>query len=250
MKFTLSYPTSNIQVVPAPKAFPQSEARQTSPLNGSGETLCGMPGNARSRGLHIESLVNGGAEKASTEVSPGDIVSISSVIPKLDTGITHHMRDLKARREWSQRPGTAAPRLDSPHVVEAIMIHERGTLQADVDSCSRCRRGEGISHECISVPDIPWCCSNCLYDLSKEPCDATPLPLVKESDEERGFWENVNEMADRSFVLALVAQIQRRAGHGVDESPTERAEQIEQAAMTVSRLAGQWRRRQGRRESS
>ncbi|KAH8887612.1 hypothetical protein GQ53DRAFT_286732 [Thozetella sp. PMI_491] len=214
----------------------------------------GYPGNgmskSSSRRLDIGNLVNEDTGKASVEAVVKRNAQAYAFSQPPATGIAFHIRDMPKRREWRQRPGFPAPRVDRPHVAEAIMVYERGACHGEAYACSRCRRGEGISYECVSLPDIPWCCSSCLYALSEEPCDARPLQQTKESDEEMGFWENINETADKSFVLALVAQIQRRAGHGLHENPLERAEQIERAAMTVSRLAGQWRKQEARRLES
>lgn len=116
------------------------------------------------------------------------------------------------------------------------MIFERGDERDDTSACARCRRGDGVSAECVTVPDIPWACSNCIYDQVTEPCDTGP-PGPSEEEEEADFWQKTDEIADRRFIFSLVAQIRQRLGYDDDESPVDRARQIEKAALSIAHLA-------------
>lgn len=168
------------------------------------------------------------------------------------TAITHHLRNAETKRTWRQRTTQDVPDTALPHVAEAIMVFERGDEHDERGACNRCRRGEGTSKECVTISDVPWACSNCIYDRCSEACEpGCRRPSVakgderveEDEDEDDGddegnvdFWGKTDEIADRHFVLSLVKQLRQRAGYGEEESPVERARQIERAALRVSQL--------------
>ncbi|KAJ9139153.1 hypothetical protein NKR23_g8120 [Pleurostoma richardsiae] len=190
--------------------------------------------SAKFNRLDIGSLVNDNGSQAG-EPAGGPVVPPPGV-PR--TAAMRHLSDKQVRRRWARKPDGVD--MSRPHVIEAAMIYERGESRGRAHVCNRCKRGDMVFDGCICIAEMPGVCSNCLYD--QEPCERADTgedsPVL---GDDSAFWELTNELADRSFVLALVAQIRRRAGYGEQDSPVERAKEIEEAAMKVARLTREWR---------
>lgn len=188
-----------------------------------------------------------GGRRAATASRP---LCLAPEMPK--TAITQHLHDMRVQRTWRRQRAHArdsdTPETGRIHLAEAIMIFERGDERDEAGACGRCRRGEGVSAECVTLRDVPWACSNCIYDQAAGLCDvASSTPLSggqggeEEEEEEADFWRETDRIADNRFALSLVAQIRQRVGYGEEESPVERARQVEKAALSVARLARRFR---------
>ncbi|KAL2756076.1 hypothetical protein ACRALDRAFT_1063954 [Sodiomyces alcalophilus JCM 7366] len=104
-------------------------------------------------------------DSASSPVSLGHSHG-SAHIPLHRVPETETLRRLTAmpiRRTWMCRPDKEEVDLSEDTGVEAIMVYERGRVQTGLQQCARCRRGQGVSPECVKINDIrDGTCSNCL----------------------------------------------------------------------------------------
>ncbi|KAL1859757.1 hypothetical protein VTK73DRAFT_7492 [Phialemonium thermophilum] len=138
--------------------------------------------------------------------------------------------------------------------LEAKPISEKGEAQDANHGGSRYSRGDGMSGTSTPSSSLAPACPHCLCDGHADtwmpppwkPYHATEIQKVTAEEENYGdqggeeeddVWQQLDRIADRGFVLSLVTQIRQRAGYGEEESPVQRARQVEKAAMEVARLA-------------
>ncbi|KAK1624344.1 hypothetical protein BDP81DRAFT_267883, partial [Colletotrichum phormii] len=89
---------------------------------------------------------------------------------------------------WRARPGRASPDISQTPVLEAVMLHERGDLQNSEEQCSKCRKGDGISAECVKMPGIyNGACSNCLLARTSNRPGSSGRPIRSYSAERRSI---------------------------------------------------------------
>ncbi|ROT36532.1 hypothetical protein SODALDRAFT_221468 [Sodiomyces alkalinus F11] len=82
-------------------------------------------------------------------------------VPETET--LRRLTAMPIRRTWKCRPDKEEVDLSEDSGVEAIMVYERGKVQRGPQQCPRCRRGQGVSPECVKISDIrDGTCSNCL----------------------------------------------------------------------------------------
>ncbi|KAK6221231.1 hypothetical protein QIS74_04799 [Colletotrichum tabaci] len=170
---------------------------------------------------------------------------------------------LPIRRAWRSRPEAAAsssPDVSHAPVLEAIMLHERGEAQSPDRQCSKCRKGEGISPECVKIPGIHnGACSNCLMArASPGPGPGTttasparrPVSTRSYSAERRSISAAISPSVPKEDLIAvwnLIAGVMATQPHGClveddasEPSPPPPGKKIEDAARLVARSADEW----------
>lgn len=164
------------------------------------------------------------------------------------TEVIRRLSPLAVLRVWNPRPDHAAPDASQPHVAEAIMVHERGEVQPPNNRCPRCRRGEGISPDCVKIPGIhDGTCSNCLVARCPGGSAAPPRPVRSYSAERRSISAAMAASTPKEDLIAVwnliagVIAAQPRECFFEDEAEEEApGKRIEDAARLVARSAEEW----------
>ncbi|KAI3546564.1 hypothetical protein CSPX01_04219 [Colletotrichum filicis] len=153
---------------------------------------------------------------------------------------------LPVRRAWRVRHGRASPDISQTPVLEAIMLHERGDLQGSQDQCSKCRRGDGISPECVKMPGIyNGACSNCLLARTSDRPGSSSRPVRSYSAERRSISATISPSIPKEDLIAvwnliagvIATQPQECFTEDGSEPPGKK---IEDAARLVARSADEW----------
>lgn len=177
-------------------------------------------------------------------------------LPPSGVARTPTMRQLGAmpiRRAWRRCSSRERPNMRQGHVIEAIMVYERGEVLDRVGRCKRCSEGKGISRSCVVVPRIIGdACSNCLYDGLGEGCDALQrcsyrLPNRKRGRSDESEDNTVPRKEDFTTVLKLIEQMKNTSGASgskKDQNVIAKAKRIEEAALQVARAAREWGRKE------
>ncbi|TDZ37394.1 hypothetical protein C8035_v007070 [Colletotrichum spinosum] len=164
---------------------------------------------------------------------------------------------LPVRRSWVARPGLPSPDISRRAVLEAVMLHERGQVQPPDQRCTRCRRGEGFTPECVKIAGISNnACSNCLMARAlanprgSDPATAAvPRPTRSYSAERRSISAAIPPSIPKEDLIAvwnliagvISAQPQDCVTPDDDADGTEMpGKRIEDAARLVARSADEW----------
>ena len=154
------------------------------------------------------------------------------------------------RRNWGRWRWRAPPSLSDARVIQAVLMYERGSEREATSRCNRCRAGQGVSPQCIVLPDEArdeirgepgGPCSNCLYDDIGGSCNAfgrrTPVSSRQPKFEPLSDPESV---IDHMAVLEMIASLKRPKGEARDNSLPTRAKRIEKAALHIAHAAREW----------
>lgn len=154
---------------------------------------------------------------------------------------------IPAKRTWGRWRWRGQPVLTSPRVTEAVMMYERGVEKGTEGRCNRCRAGQGVSPQCVvmpeeaQVPGEPGPCSNCHYDDIGQSCNAlrrrTPMSSERKQAEPMG---DPDRVVDHMAVLEMIASLKRPSGSARDHSLATRARRIEHAALHIAQSAKEW----------
>ncbi|EXF77849.1 hypothetical protein CFIO01_04103 [Colletotrichum fioriniae PJ7] len=162
------------------------------------------------------------------------------------TEIMRILGPLPVRRAWRVRPGQVSPDISQAPVLEAVMVHERGDLQGAEDECSKCRRGDGISPECVKMPGIyNGACSNCLLARTSNRPGSSARPIRSYSAERRSISATISPTIPKEDLIAvwnliagvIATQPQECFTEDGSEPPGKK---IEDAARLVARSADEW----------
>lgn len=209
---------------------------------GGGETQC--QGSYEHRGRHksftdAASAAHGqlmeGAPKRSA-LPP--TVATTETMKKLST--------LPIRRAWNASADHASSGVSQTLVQEAIMLHERGEVQTPEQQCSKCRRGEGISPECIKISGIHnGVCSNCLMTLAFSRPGLAARAIRSYSAERRSISATMSPSIPKEDLIAvwnLIAGVISRQPQECffDDGSEPSGKRIEDAARLVARSADEW----------
>ncbi|KAJ0149918.1 hypothetical protein CTA2_508 [Colletotrichum tanaceti] len=166
---------------PAPQSpEPQRPSQHITPKTSPGDRGHITDGRSaeEARGRHKDVRDEEAAARQYAMLSGPQSQSQSQSLPTLisaaaTTETIKRLGPLPVRRAWRSRPEWAAsppPDVSRAPVLEAVMLHERGEGQSPDRQCSACRRGEGISPECVKIPGIrDGACSNCLMARASSP---------------------------------------------------------------------------------
>ncbi|KXH51150.1 2-dehydropantoate 2-reductase [Colletotrichum nymphaeae SA-01] len=166
--------------------------------------------------------------------------------PSTPTETMKVLGPLPVRRAWRVRPGRASPDISQAPVLEAVMLHERGDLQGSGDQCSKCRRGDGISPECVKMPGINnGACSNCLLARTSDRPGSSARPVRSYSAERRSISATISPSIPKEDLIAvwnliagvIATQPQECFTEDGSEPPGKK---IEDAARLVARSADEW----------
>ncbi|KAK2729097.1 hypothetical protein CKAH01_10536 [Colletotrichum kahawae] len=193
-------------------------------------------------------------ETTSAAIQP-DAASQARTLP---TDVMRQLGSLPVRRAWRGRSGEAPPDVSKAPVVEAIMLHERGEVQASEQQCPKCQRGEGVSPECVKIPSIHGgACSNCLIARAlARPGSAVRLTRSY-SAERRSISATMSPSIPKEDLIAvwnLIAGVMSTQPQEClfDDGTEPPGKRIEDAARLVARSADEWGHsvREGGSESS
>lgn len=176
-----------------------------------------------------------------------DILQLPSPAEQPRTGLTELLARFPTRRNWGRWRWRAPPNLKDPRMMEAVMMYERGSELESSSRCNRCRAGQGVSPQCIILPDEAredgdgerrGPCSNCLYDDIGGSCNAhgrrtTSQPRFEPTGDPDG-------VVDHMAVLEMIATLKRPRGEPRDHSLQTRAKRIEKAALHIAQSAREW----------
>ncbi|KAK1673600.1 hypothetical protein BDP55DRAFT_219817 [Colletotrichum godetiae] len=191
-----------------------------------------------------------GRHKTAKDATPGLAQHAGDQgLPPQITPTTETMRflgPLPVRRAWRARPGRASPDISQAPVLEAVMLHERGDLQNSEEQCSKCRKGDGISPECVKMPGIyNGACSNCLLARTSNRPGASGRPIRSYSAERRSISATISPSIPKEDLIAvwnliagvIATQPQECFTEDGSEPPGKK---IEDAARLVARSADEW----------
>ncbi|KAF3800470.1 hypothetical protein GCG54_00014269 [Colletotrichum gloeosporioides] len=200
-----------------------------------------------------------GRQKDTTETTSAAIrPDLTSQAQKVPTEVMRQLGSLPVRRAWRGRSGEAPPDVSKAPVVEAIMLHERGEVQASEQQCPKCQRGEGVSPECVKIPSIHGgACSNCLIARAlARPGSAVRLTRSY-SAERRSISATISPSIPKEDLIAvwnLIAGVMSTQPQDClfDDGTEPPGKRIEDAARLVARSADEWGHsvREGGSESS
>ncbi|KAF6828936.1 hypothetical protein CMUS01_08368 [Colletotrichum musicola] len=187
------------------------------------------------------------ATKQHTSIRHGVHLPITQPQQSQPTEVMRRVSPLAVLRPWNPRLDLAAPDASQPHVAEAIMVHERGEVQHPDNRCPRCRRGEGISPDCVKIPGIHGgTCSNCLMARCPGRSAAPPRPVRSYSAERRSISAAMAPSTPKEDLIAVwnliagVVAAQPRECFFEDEAEETPGKRIEDAARLVARSAEEW----------
>lgn len=171
------------------------------------------------------------------------------------TPLTKLLSKFPAKRTWGRWRWRAPPSLTNLRVVEAVMMYERGSERDASLRCNRCRAGQGVSAQCIVLPDEAiddvrepgGPCSNCLYDDIGGSCNAfgRRTPQRQQRFEPLGDPDGV---VDHLAVLEMIARLKRPRGEARDYSLQTKARRIEKAALHIAQSAREWGEKMAKEE--
>ncbi|KAH7321299.1 hypothetical protein B0I35DRAFT_211539 [Stachybotrys elegans] len=175
-----------------------------------------------------------------------DIPPLSHNLPR--SRLTDALAGLPVHRRWGRWRWREPPMLSNIHVLEAVMMYERGIEQGTQRRCNNCRAGQGISPQCVVAPESlregldTGPCSNCLYEGQSHTCNASGRRTPVSAAAKRPFepMEDPEKVIDHMAVLEMIAQLKRPPGAPRDHSLLGRARRIEKAALHISQAAREW----------
>lgn len=197
-------------------------------------------------------------DRAAREIHALCVFDALPPLPSRDqprTPLTDLLSSFPTRRTWGRWRWRAPPSLTSPRVVEAVMMYERGSEREGSLRCNRCRAGQGVSPQCIVLPDEArddvrepgGPCSNCLYDDIGGACNASGRRTPQQQRfEPLGDPDGV---VDHMAVLEMIARLKRPRGEARDHSLQTRARRIEKAALHIAQSAREWGEKMSKEES-
>lgn len=126
------------------------------------------------------------------------------------------------------------------------MLYERGTERDASSRCNRCRAGQGVSPQCIVLPDEARDgvrepgepCSNCLFDDIGGSCNV----FGRRTPQQHRFEPlgDPDGVVDHMAVLEMIAKLKRPKGEARDHSLQTKAKRIEKAALHIAQAAREW----------
>lgn len=224
------------------------DAEESDNDSAKGPSIHGWPGGLeRHANDHFDGLGDLAAREIHALCIFDDLAILSSARPW--SYAIEALGKMPTMRKWGRWRWREQPAFSRLHVVEAIMVYERGVEQSTNDRrCSRCRAGQGISPQCVVAPEEIGtvleigCCSNCLYDGVQHVCNAsgrkTPIPGGRERSAEA--MGDPDKVVDHMAVLEMIAQLKRPSGTHRDQSLSARARRIETAALQIAQAARDW----------
>lgn len=157
---------------------------------------------------------------------------------------------LPVRRAWEGRAFEPPCDASRATALEAVMIYERGQLQPPARQCARCRRGQGVSPECVKIHGVrDGACSNCVLSRvagagggqgrASPSRDYSParrfitasVPASTASEDMVAVW---------NVIAGVLATQSRDCCVDDAEETTSSARRIEDAALLVARSADEW----------
>ncbi|OHF02973.1 hypothetical protein CORC01_01731 [Colletotrichum orchidophilum] len=178
------------------------------------------------------------------EGSLGDQGLLPPITPTTDT--MKILGPLPMRRAWRVKTDRASPDISQASVLEAIMLHERGELQSSGDECPKCRKGDGLSPECVKMSSIyNGACSNCLIARALDRPGSLAKPIRSYSAERRSISATISPSIPKEDLIAvwnliagvIATQPQDCFTEDGSEPPGKK---IEDAARLVARSADEW----------
>jgi hypothetical protein len=182
--------------------------------------------------------------RPSSAASQHDDLRTTLLRNNTDTEGRRLLTSLPVRRVW--KGPSIDPKAPDDALTEAIMVYERGRIQPPEAMCSRCRRGQGASPECVKIDTHrDGVCSNCLLSRASP---SRPSPSRDFSPARRFITAAVppstarEDMAAVWKVIAGVLATQQRDDYCRldDAGQPAAARRIEDAALLVARSADEW----------
>ena len=181
-----------------------------------------------------------------------DDLRTSVLRSRTDTEARRYLDTLPVRRAWEGRALEQQPRDASRAAAceEAVMIYERGHAQSPAQRCARCRRGQGVSPECVKIQGVrDGACSNCVLSRVVSGGQSRMSPSRDYSPARRFIAASVptstaSEKEDMVAVWNVIAGVLATQSREccLDDAAetTSSARRIEDAALLVARSADEW----------
>lgn len=152
----------------------------------------------RSIGRHPSTFAEETGDVAAREIHALCVFDRLATSPSVQprSALIETLGPVPVKRTWGRWRWRGPPPLTNPRVVEAVMMYERGVEKGAEGRCNRCRAGQGVSPQCVVMPEEvrdprqPGPCSNCHYDDIGQSCNAlrtrTPMSSERQRAEPMG----------------------------------------------------------------